>query len=162
MAITKGNHPPKIDSPNCAAIYETAQRKDTPVYSGFMCYFPDAIREVSRLSKAGNEQHNPGSELHWDRSKSGDELDALGRHLLDGTDKTQTLDARILHARAVAWRGMADLQKLCELREESPEVLVDLDNRHPQGRGVAVEGPLYSDGPDFPGYETRVEKSDSQ
>ena len=94
---------------------DAQERKDTPVYSGFMCYFPDAIAEVARLSKAGNDQHNPGEPLHWDRSKSGDELDALTRHLLDRANAAEGgIRSRILHQRAIAWRAMADLQKLCE------------------------------------------------
>ena len=54
-----------------------------------MEYFPDAMVAVAELSMIGNEQHNPGKPLHWDRSKSGDELDALTRHLIDaGTLQT--------------------------------------------------------------------------
>lgn len=99
---------------------DATERKNIPVYSGFICYFPDAIAEVAKLSKEGNDQHNPGSPLHWDRSKSGDERDALMRHVLDGVHIHETdLEARILEARAVAWRSMADLQKLCEKRAEN-------------------------------------------
>lgn len=99
---------------------DAQERKDTPVYSGFVCYFPDAMCEVARLSKAGNDQHNPGSPLHWDRSKSGDEMDALMRHVVDGTsDPKGGAQEQILHARAVAWRAMAELQKLCEQRDEN-------------------------------------------
>jgi len=38
----------------------SAERKEAPVFSGFMAYFPDAIAEVARLSKASNDKHNPG------------------------------------------------------------------------------------------------------
>ena len=59
----------------------------------------------------GNEQHNPGSELHWDRGKSTDELDALSRHLIDAG----TLDSDGLrHSAKVAWRALANLQKEIE------------------------------------------------
>ena len=78
------------------------ERKTIPVYSGFVRYFPDAMAMVARLSYAGNEQHNPGTPLHWDRSKSGDELDAMMRHVLDEDWE------------AVAWRAMANLQKQIE------------------------------------------------
>ena len=94
---------------------DAAKRKATPVYSGFLAYFPDAIAEVARLSMDGNEQHNPGSPLHWDRSKSGDELDALARHLLDNAK-----DGGIDHLRAVAWRAMAQLQKALEELADAP------------------------------------------
>tara|TARA_R110000824_G_scaffold383740_1_gene577430 strand:- start:2975 stop:3391 length:417 start_codon:yes stop_codon:yes gene_type:complete len=91
-------------------------RKDTPVCSGVLDYFPDALFEVSRCSLAGQRQHNPGSKLHWDRSKSGDEADALLRHLAQRDE----LDSDgILHASKVAWRGLALLQKTLEARGEA-------------------------------------------
>ena len=86
-------------------------RKKIPVYSGVINYFPDAIKEVAKCSYAGNEQHNPNTPLHWDRSKSGDELDALMRHLIDaGTIDTDG----IRHSAKVAWRALANLQKEIE------------------------------------------------
>lgn len=87
------------------------QRKGIPVYSGVLKYFPDALREIARLSLAGNKQHNPDKELHWDRSKSGDELDALARHLLDA-GKIDVDGQR--HSAKVAWRALAHLQKELE------------------------------------------------
>ncbi len=82
---------------------EDAQgRKKYPIYSGFVKYFPDAMAAVARISFDGNEQHNPGTAIHWDRSKSGDELDALMRHIIDEDWP------------AVAWRAMANLQKQIE------------------------------------------------
>lgn len=93
-------------------------RKAIPIYSGFIKYFPDAIAAVAELSRIGNDQHNPGTPLHWDRSKSGDELDAQCRHLLDmaqqGEDAVDTDE--VLHATKNAWRAMANLQKLLEAR----------------------------------------------
>ena len=87
------------------------QRKNTPVFSGVLAYFPDALREVARCSKVGNDQHNAGQPLHWDRSKSTDELDALTRHLLEaGTIDTDG----IRHSAKVAWRSLANLQKEIE------------------------------------------------
>ena len=88
-----------------------AERKGIPVYSGVLCYFPDAIKEVARCSQVGNDQHHKGKPLHWDRSKSGDELDALTRHLMEaGTMDTDG----ILHSTKVAWRALANLQKELE------------------------------------------------
>jgi len=86
-------------------------RKATPIYSGCIAYFPDAIAAVAQLSQIGNEQHNPGKPLHWDRSKSGDEADALMRHLLqkDEVDKDG-----VPHSVKVAWRGLAAAQKYLE------------------------------------------------
>ena len=80
-------------------------RKQTPIYSGFINYFPRAIVAVAQISFRGNWQHNPDSPLHWDRSKSGDELDALMRHIVDGDWD------------AVAWRAMANLEKQLEQKD---------------------------------------------
>lgn len=86
-------------------------RKDVPIYSGVLRYFPDAIAAVAELSRIGNDQHNPGKPLHWDRSKSGDELDALTRHLMEAG----TLDTDgVRHSAKVAWRALANLQKELE------------------------------------------------
>ena len=93
---------------------EAEQRKRTPVFSGVLNYFPLAIKEISRVSLAGNDQHNPGKPLHWDRSKSGDELDALTRHLIDA-GKIDTDGIR--HTAKMAWRALAALQK--ELENEN-------------------------------------------
>lgn len=91
-------------------------RKAIPVYSGFIKYFPRAICAVAELSRIGNDQHNPGTPLGWDRSKSGDEKDALMRHLIDQTiDGDQAADTDgVLHATKKAWRAMADLEKILE------------------------------------------------
>lgn len=94
---------------------EAKARKETPIYSGVLRYFPDAIAEIARCSFQANEQHNPGTEMHWDRSKSGDELDALMRHLMDA-GKMDTDGLR--HSTKVAWRGLANLQKEIESEKE--------------------------------------------
>jgi len=79
------------------------ERKAIPVYTGFVIYFPDAIAAVAKVSLKGGIQHGQTPEtLHWDRSKSGDELDAMMRHIID-EDWAQ-----------VAWRAMANLQKKIE------------------------------------------------
>lgn len=86
-------------------------RKNTPLYSGVMRYFPDALLEVSKVSKKGNDQHNPGEPIHWDRDKSTDELDALARHLIDA-GKFDMDGTR--HSAKIAWRALANLQKELE------------------------------------------------
>lgn len=90
------------------------ERKQVPLYSGLIDYFRDALIEVAKLSQVGNDQHNPGQPLHWDRSKSGDELDALVRHLFQAG--TVDIDG-VRHSTKVAWRALANLQK--ELENES-------------------------------------------
>jgi hypothetical protein len=90
---------------------EAKARKAVPIFSGCIRYFPDALAAVARLSRIGNDQHNPGQPLHWDRSKSTDELDALMRHLVD----CGTVDSDgVLHDTKVAWRALANLQKRLE------------------------------------------------
>ena len=87
------------------------QRKKTPIYTGVIKYFPDAIKEVAKCSMAGNDQHHKDKPLHWDRAKSGDELDALARHLIDAGK----IDADgVRHSAKVAWRALANLQKELE------------------------------------------------
>ena len=86
-------------------------RKGVPIATGFVDYFPLAIAAVAECSRVGNDQHNPGKALFWDRSKSGDESDALMRHFLE----RGTLDTDgIRHSTKVAWRALAMLQKELE------------------------------------------------
>lgn len=95
------------------------QRKATPIDRGFNRYFPDAIRAVAQLSLIANDQHHPGSPLHWDRNKSTDEADALMRHLLDAGDNWDALDDDgVYHVVKVAWRGMAMAQKILEKQHD--------------------------------------------
>jgi hypothetical protein len=94
-------------------------RKDIPIYSGFIKYFPDAIAAVAELSRKGNDQHNPGKPLAWDRSKSGDELDAQLRHICDMAGGTEADTDGVLHATKNAWRAMANLQKLLEAKKKA-------------------------------------------
>lgn len=87
-------------------------RKATPITTGVLDYFPLAIAEIARVSKAGNDQHNPGQPLHWAREKSTDHADCLVRHLLErGTLDTDGQR----HSGKVAWRALALLQVELEL-----------------------------------------------
>lgn len=99
----------------------TAQeRKERPLYSGVLKYFPDALLEVAHCSFVGNEQHNPEQPLHWDRSKSTDEADACVRHLLEaGTRDTDG----VRHAAKAAWRALALLQKEIEAERVDRETV---------------------------------------
>jgi len=91
-------------------------RKDMPVASGVLDYFPDAIAAVAHCSKVGNDQHNPGQRMHWNRALSQDESDALLRHFME----RGTLDSDgVRHSAKVAWRALALLQKEIENELES-------------------------------------------
>src|SRR5690606_13426750 len=59
------------------------ERKGIPLATGVIDYFPDALVEVARLSKVGNDKHNPGQPLHWARGKSDDHPDCLMRHFVE-------------------------------------------------------------------------------
>jgi len=86
------------------------ERKGMPVYSGVLKYFPNALKEVAKTSKAGNDQHHPGTPLHWDKSKSKDEYDALLRHLIDHNENPIDDDGQ-LHLAKVCWRALAGLER---------------------------------------------------
>lgn len=88
-------------------------RKAAPIFSGVFKYFPDALVEVARISKIGNDQHNPGQPMHWSKHKSCDHGDCIARHQLDfeGFDADDTL-----HAAKVAWRSLAQLQMVLEAK----------------------------------------------
>jgi hypothetical protein len=114
--------------------------------SGVLRYFPDAIVALAEVSWAGNEQHHPGEPLHWDRDKSSDEEDALGRHLmcagtLDNDGKR--------HTAKVAWRALAMLQK--EIEAERAQVshtftvryepVQSIDRNYPELRALDEKWP---------------------
>ena len=89
---------------------KAAERKATPVFSGVLKYFPNALKEVAKCSQAGNDQHHPDKPLHWDMDKSKDEYDALTRHLIDHTINPIDDDGT-LHLAKVAWRALAGLER---------------------------------------------------
>mgnify|MGYP001610249697 CR=1 FL=1 len=94
---------------------DAKQRKEHPIASGVLDYFPDALAAVAHVSYVGNRQHNGDGPLRWDRTKSTDEADALVRHLLErGTVDTDGLR----HSAKIAWRALALLQK--EIEQETP------------------------------------------
>jgi hypothetical protein len=90
---------------------EHQKRKNTPICTGVFDYFPDALAMIARISKLGNDQHNPGQPLHWSRGKSNDHADCILRHLVDrGTID----DDGVTHTGKVAWRALALLQEELE------------------------------------------------
>lgn len=93
---------------------DSEERKQIPLFSGVLNYFPLAVAAVARVSKRGNDKHNPGQPLHWSRGKSNDHADCIVRHLID----VETLNAagEYEDAAALAWRALALLQELEERR----------------------------------------------
>lgn len=86
---------------------DAATRKAIPIATGVLDYFPLALAEVAVVSRVGNDQHNPGQPLHWDKTKSMDHADSLVRHLLErgGFDSDG-----VRHSAKAAWRALALLE----------------------------------------------------
>jgi hypothetical protein len=90
---------------------DSAERKNLPLAEGCLDYFPAALAEVARLSKYGNDKHNPGEPLHHARGKSMDHADCIMRHLVE----RGTMDeSGFSHTVMVAWRALAMLQEELE------------------------------------------------
>lgn len=90
---------------------DAEERNQLPMCDGLLDYFPLALAEVSRVSKVGNDQHNPGQPMHWARNKSTDHANKVIKHLIDrglvDTDGTR-------HSAKAAWRMLAILQEELE------------------------------------------------
>lgn len=105
---------------------DSNERKEFPLFRGVLKYFPAALAGVARISKIGNDKHNPGEELHHARGKSPDHADCVIRHLMDTADllaaldrstKGDTLSEQQLILNEVSqmvWRAMAYSQELHE------------------------------------------------
>jgi Domain of unknown function (DUF5664) len=90
---------------------DPVQRKAAPIVTGCVDYFPLALAEIAKISKAGNDQHNFGQPLHWARDKSKDHADCILRHLIErGTIDTDGQR----HTAKAAWRVLALLQEELE------------------------------------------------
>lgn len=85
------------------------ERKNLPIGTGVLDYFPHALLEVAKASVAGNKQHLNGQPLHWDMSKSSDESDAMIRHYLERYDMDTD---GVLHAGKMSWRALAFTERL--------------------------------------------------
>ncbi len=87
------------------------ERKAIPIGTGVFDYFPAAFIELAKVSKAGNDQHNPGQPMHHARGKSTDHFDTAIRHLMERG--TRDVDGQRHTAKAL-WRIAAMLQEECE------------------------------------------------
>lgn len=116
---------------------DPASRKQHPITTGCLDYFPLALAEVARVSKAGNDQHNPGQPLHWNRTKSADHADCITRHLV----QRGTLDSDgQRHSSKIAWRALALLQE--ELEAEAGFVTDLTDTADVQALADSVKAGL--------------------
>lgn len=102
---------------------DSKERKNFPLLSGCLSYFPAALAGVSNTSKLGNDKHNPGQPLHHARGKSMDHGDCILRHLMDtedllaayNRDNASINPEKILtEANQLVWRALAYAQELHE------------------------------------------------
>jgi hypothetical protein len=93
---------------------DSAERKDVPVFSGVVKYAPAALAGVARISKAGNDKHNPGEPLHHARGKSMDHADCIVRHAMDVAD-LEALIERVNNKHLTANEAAAVLNEVSQL-----------------------------------------------
>lgn len=111
--------PPQVHDPaTLLPNMSSEKRKQYPLVSGCLDYFPDALLAVAHISYIGNQKHNPGQPIHWNRGKSQDEMDALGRHITERGEFD--MDGALVDAQ-VAWRALANLQKTLEKMYNLPQ-----------------------------------------
>jgi hypothetical protein len=109
---------------------DSKARKDIPLVRGVLDYFPAALAEIAKVSKAGNDKHNPGQPMHHARGKSMDHADCIVRHLVERGSIDADDGQR--HSAKMAWRALALLQE--ELEAEGA----------PLARAAVVETPALS------------------
>lgn len=104
---------------------DSQARKEIPIYSGVLKYAPAALAGVAKVSKAGNDKHNPGEPLHHARGKSTDHADCIVRHAMDVADilaalergptqSSEQIEALLSEASQLAWRALMWSQELHE------------------------------------------------
>ena len=127
---------------------DAKERKETPITTGVLDYFPRAMAYMARISKAGNDQHNPGQPLHWAKEKSTDHADCIARHLID-RGKFDSDGMR--HSGKLAWRACANLEieleqeELAAQAEQSQNYTVHVQNcvQVPDPKSVIASEPCY-------------------
>lgn len=103
---------------------KSEDRKQVPIFSGFIAYFPAAIAGAAKVSVAGVSQHKLGK-LGHNRSKSADHSDCVPRHMMDTQDLVAALerneisldevrDKILAEASQAVWRVCAWSQQLHE------------------------------------------------
>lgn len=99
---------------------DSEDRKDIPLYSGPLRYFPAALAEVARVCKVGNDKHNPGQPMHHARGKSTDHADCILRHMVDMSENDGLDENGVPQVAYVAWRALALCQEWLEAHGYAP------------------------------------------
>lgn len=119
---------PSLYPQRLLANIKSADRKNFPITTGVIDYFPDALPEVAKISFSGNLKHNPGQPLHWARGKSMDHADCIARHLIErgGFDPEGNR-----HSAQLVWRALALLQEEleAEMKLDAPRGATELPPR---------------------------------
>ncbi len=117
--------PSKLRQPLTILSQDSQERKNTPIASGVLDYFPRALAYVARVSKRGNDIHNPGEPLHWSKHKSTDHADCVARHLLE---RGTTAPDGLRHSGMLVWRALALLEMELEAAADGISVETLIDN----------------------------------
>lgn len=129
---------------------DSQARKNIPLWSGCVRYFIAALAGVARISKIGNEKHNPGEPMHHARGKSDDHTDCVMRHMADAEDLIAAYErcyvaeidpdalrlAILDEADQAAWRVLAWSQELHERFGDAPLAPGARRNIRPEARRV--------------------------
>ena len=84
-----------------------------PVFRGLLAYFPRALEEVAKVSKAGADKYGSYGTWVGVENARGHYRDALGRHLLK-VESEGPIDKETgcLHEAMIAWNALAALELL--------------------------------------------------
>jgi hypothetical protein len=92
----------------------TAKKYDngkSPVFQGFIQYFPNSMKAVAFVSFYGKEKYEvPFGEKNFLGLPISRLTDADARHLLDEVDELYDPETSMLHAAQHAWEAMARLE----------------------------------------------------
>lgn len=113
---------PTVVTPRMTLPVDSAERKKYPLFRGCLRYFPAALAGIARVSKLGNDKHNPGEDMHHARGKSMDHGDCIIRHLMDVEDLLAALEHGgpvkpeeiLTEVDQMAWRALAFAQLMHE------------------------------------------------
>lgn len=97
------------------------ERKALPIWDGVVMYFPNALVAVAAVSKAGNDQHNPGEKLHWAKEKSTDQMNTALRHMMDHGMGNKIDSDGTRHLAKAVWRLLAHLELDIEAEQEKKD-----------------------------------------
>lgn len=91
-------------------------RKQIPIATGVVDYFPRALAYIAHVSFVASQQHNPGKPMCWDRTKSKDHANTSMRHFVERGKRDKD---GLRHSGKFAWRALALLETELEQAEQA-------------------------------------------